>query len=244
MKNYPEGTTPSEISRFTSINVNTIKSILPKMVEIRKIHRGLYKVVNGGDGVDTAHASRLTHWNFHNCILSTQLTVFHSEPRNSTQSCGNINLKFVLGTKGKATMNLSSENPLNISSISLASRLFIELLKHHTNERITAKNILVKTIEFNKDYSNLRLDGLRCVTVDSLVEQFKVYQKKLGLRIEHKTKVHFNVENIVEMLTNNPNSLEQNIKLQHMQKQMNRITNSLKLTNELLFKITDRRNGK
>jgi len=48
MQSYPEGITPKKISLLTSINVNTVKSIIPKLADIQKIGRGFYKVYNGG----------------------------------------------------------------------------------------------------------------------------------------------------------------------------------------------------
>ncbi len=99
--------------------------------------------------------------------------------------------------------------------------------------------MFIRTIEFNKDYSNLRLDGLNCITVDNLVEQFKLYQKKRGLRIEHKTKVPLTVENIVDMLSSNPNSIEHTIKLADQKKQLDRLTTATSANTHMLYKLID-----
>lgn len=53
MTKYPEGITPKAIALYTSINVNTIKAILPKLKGVKKIMRGYYKVVGGGTAPPT-----------------------------------------------------------------------------------------------------------------------------------------------------------------------------------------------
>jgi hypothetical protein len=104
------------------------------------------------------------------------------------------------------------------------------------------KNILVSSIEFNKDYSNLRLDGLKSVSVDSLTSQFKLYQKKLGLRVEHKTKVPLSVESVVDMLTSSPNSVDIQVKLNQNRERLERMTEIMKKNTELLWKLIDKLN--
>ena len=242
MKNFPEGTTPKTIALHTSINVNTVKSILPKLTGIKRIIRGFYKVVEGGDTPTSPPSEELIQWTFHNCILSSQLKDYPGKLIESTNSFGIVNYQFTISTTGNATLCVSSDTPLNISSLCSVYAYFSELLSKYSNDSITKETTFIRTIEFNKDYSNLRLDGIKCITLDSLVEQFKVYQKKLVMRIEHKTKVNFTVENIVDMLTNNPNSLELNIKLAHQRTQIERLTEATNTNTKMLLKLIDREN--
>lgn len=240
LNNYPEGATPKIIARETGLNVNTIKSLLPKIPGVKKAMRGFYKVLNNGDSHHDSPSSRLTSWNFHNCILSS--TIARPPPRliEESYAIGLIAVKFSLSPLGNATLRISTEHPLNVSSLSLAGVLFSVLLKDHSPTPITAKDIYIKTIEFNKDYSNLRLDGVRAITLDSLSSHFKAYQKQLGLRIEHKTKVPFTVENVVDMLAANPNSMEYNIKLSKQKEQLDNLMTVTTRNTELLFKLLDK----
>lgn len=243
MRRYPEGVTPKVISFDTSINVNTIKAILPKITGIKKTMRGYYKVVERGDGSIPNASDSLCDWNFHNCILSCKMRDFPSHNISSSHSFGLINCEFIISKKGVATLRVATDNPLNVSSICMVYGFFRELISRHSDGYYDMKDVYIRTIEFNKDYSNLRLDGLRCLTIDSLVQQFKIYQKKLGMRIEHKTKVNFTVENIVDMLTNNPNSLESNLKLTAQKEQLDRLTKATANNTEILMRIISNLKG-
>ena len=242
MQSYPEGITPKKISLLTSINVNTVKSIIPKLADIQKIGRGFYKVYNGGDGALSSTPDALLDWNFHNCIMSCQIPhkyFGNFQPVKKTINLNLIIVEFRISQKGRVTLRVATDYPLNVSSICMVYGLLCELLKKHTLASFAQSEVFIRTIEFNKDYSNLRLDGLNCITVDNLVEQFKLYQKKRGLRIEHKTKVPLTVENIVDMLSSNPNSIEHTIKLADQKKQLDRLTTATSANTHMLYKLID-----
>ena len=234
---FPEGTTPKTLARETGLNVNTVKAILPKLAGIKKLHRGFYKVVERGDST-LPSTGNLEDWNFHNLVL-TAVIGGRWEPVDRTEIIGLIKCRVVISKAGNATLFVSSDWPLNVSSICIVFAYFRDMIYSYSEYIITLADVLVKAIEFNKDYSNLRLDDLRAITVDSLVEQFKIYQKKRGLRIEHKSKIPMPVENIVDMLRNNPNTLEFNVKLQEQQKQIERLANIQQKTNNILLNLND-----
>ena len=236
---FPEGITPKELGRLTGLNTNTIKSILPKLENIKKVMRGVYKVYEWGDSPQSTHFSDLRSWNFHNCHLSSVLSNYPGRLIETTHSLNLLNLKFIINNQGKASLSVSSDFPLNVSSICLVAGYFKEQISKYSDSSPSFKDIMVSTIEFNKDYSNLRLDGVKCITLDNLTEQFKVYQKKIGVRIEHKTKIKFNVENIVDMLSSNPNSLELNLKLSKQKEQLDRLSLAMSNNTQLMFKLMD-----
>lgn len=237
MASYPEGITPKVIAFHSSINVNTVKSILPKLKEVKKVMRGVYKVVVRGDAPHHPFPNELHDWAFHNLVLSCQLLHFPGKLITSTHSFKIVNAEFTISKSGNATLRVACDNPLNISSICIVFAYFRELIGLHSNDPITATNVFISTIEFNKDYTNLRLDGVRCITLDGLAEQFKVYQKRLVMRVEHKTKVRFTPSDIVEMLTNNPNSLEMNMKLSAQREQIDKLTNAANNNTQMLLKL-------
>ena len=241
LSSFPEGTTPKVIAFNTSLNVNTVKSILPKLRNVKRTMRGFYKVLNGGDGPLKYPPSDLTSWTFHNCILTSDTGLKQRKIHTTTFSLGLLNLKFTLSSVGKVSLHIGCATPLNISSLSMCYGFLKEVTYRHTGFWLIPTDVYVSTIEFNKDYTNLRLDGVKCITLDSLSEQFKVYQKRLGMRIEHKTKVNFTVENIVDMLTNNPNSLESNIKLAEQGKQIRRMSEAMQTTQSLLKRLLEAR---
>ena len=228
---FPEGTTPKTIARETGINVNTVKSILPNLRGVKKIMRGFYKVVEAGDGTIPTTPD-LTTWNFHNLVLTHKNIHNKSSPPSTFQ----FNLvKCVLSfSDNKITFRVSSDHPLNVSSICFVAGFFSHICD------IPFSDVMVSTIEFNKDYRNLRLDGVKSISVDGLVEQFKVYQKKHALRIEHKTKVPMAVENIVDMLSQNPMSVDYNLKLQQQKDLLERLTRATNANTKILFDIIDK----
>ena len=232
LENYPEGATPKMIALATRINVNTIKSMIQEIPEVKKIIRGLYKVVKQGD---TPHLETLHNWTFHNLILTANLTNY--KPITKTEGFGLITYRFTISKAGKASLIVACDQPLNIASIGTIFAWFKSQIPKEN--KLTTANTYINTIEFNKDYKNIRLDGVKALTIDSLTEQFKLYEKKTKMRIEHKTKVNFTVENIIDMLTNNPNSLELNIKLSAQQEQLNKLTTATNKTSDLLFTLID-----
>lgn len=234
---HPEGCTPKMISTGTSININTVKSILPKLKNIEKVTRGWYKVVNRGDDPFTSDG-KLTNWNFHNLILSVPLC--HYKPMSIQTGFNLINIDINISDKGLCTLRLSSDYPLNVSSICLVYAYLKQFLGTISSDKITMKDMLVKSIEFNKDYSNLKFEGVNCITLDGLCTQFKAYQKKIGLRTEHKTKVPFHVETMVDMLTGSPANLELNAKLKAQEKLLEKLTTQAIYNTAQLTKLIDK----
>jgi len=213
LEKHPEGLSPKLISLYSKINVNTVKTLLPKIEQVKNPIRGLYLVVKGGDAPPLAPSIDLTPWTFHNLHLSTETSFKPRKMISTTFSCKINNYKFVISTVGRITFSFATPQVQNISSIGLTGLFFAELVFRYTGHLISMRDINIDTIEFNRDYTNLRLDGVKCITLDELQDQFKLYQKKLCLRKEHKTKVRFTAQDIIDMLTSNPNSLDIHTKL-------------------------------
>ena len=237
LRSHPEGMTPKQIALDTSINVNYVKSLLPSLLSVRKKMRGLYIVVEGGDGAAKSVLPSLDSWTFHNCILTCKLKDWTALYRKYTYNL--INLELTISTSGKATLRLACDTPLNVSSLCMVYGWFIEILRGFCKDFITSKEVFISTIEFNHDYSNLRLDGLRCISIDALTTQFKAYQKKLSLRIEHKTKVPMTVNTILDLLTQNPNSTDLHVKVNKMVEAQERLFRATKINTQILLTIID-----
>lgn len=234
---YPEGLNPKAIALKTRINVNTVKSLLPRIPEVKKVLRGLYKVVNRGDTPPLLPVE-LSEWNFHNLVLHADVSrVARRVSSSRLFSFGLVTVDFSVSNARKAVMRVSSDFPLNVSSICFVAGFFVELTG------VDFGSVMVSTVEFNRDYRNLRLDGVQSVSVDGLVEQFKVYQKVRGLRVEHKTKVPMSVESIVDMLRDNPNSVDFHLKLNEQRVQLERLTLATQSTTSLLYKLLDGMNA-
>ena len=56
-------------------------------------------------------------------------------------------------------MHFSTDYPVNFSSIGLLVEIFIKLIEEEVKIKVDLEKVYFSTIEFNKDYNNLRLDG-------------------------------------------------------------------------------------
>jgi hypothetical protein len=241
LKNFPEGNTPQNIAYYSGINPNTVKSLLPKIPIIKKKSgiRGMYILVD-----ESSHGS-IFDWNFHNAQLSYSIPKYTGERIKETYNFGFINYEFEIGkVSKKATLRVSTNRPINISSICCCYLFFLELIKNNATAVAPAPdNIFISSIEFNKDYINLRFDGINCITLDSLLKQFKLYDKKSGIRIEHKLKVPISCDAIFSMLENNAESIEVTSALYELDKKISMVLNSQKRNVDLLLKLLEKING-
>ncbi len=232
LQGYPEGLSPKIISAKTGLNYNTVKGLLPKMSNVLKVTRGFYKVLNRGDS-PRLFPVELVDWNFHNLILTARTV-----SANFDKVLDFDLVKIIISCNGgKAVARVSTDFPMNVSSICFVAGFFAHFA------RCKYGDVMVSTVEFNRDFKNLRLDGVNSISVDNLVEQFKVYQKKRGLRIEHKTKVPISAQTVVDMLSNNPNSVEFHLKLNAQDVELKRLSRATSQTTALLLKIVDKLNG-
>ncbi len=201
LKRYPEGVFPKILASDAGINVNTTKSVLKRLVSKGKINkkdgiRGLYLLVeNSRDSI--------FDWNLHNTHLACTIKNYSGERINKIFDFGTLTYKFEIGKESKqASMHIITKHPLNISSICACYSFFAQLIKEYTNFSPETTDVTVSSIEFNRDYLNLKLDGVNCITLDRLLDQFKLYQKKSGVRAEYKLKVPIPFEAIMSMLLN------------------------------------------
>ena len=231
LKQHPEGLSPKYISLYSRLNVNTVKSTLVKMSSVKKKIRGLYVVSNNGDGLN------LFEWNFHNTLFQSRLERYSGERVNKTFSFDILNFEFEIGKESKnANLKISTEYPLNFSSLCTCSLLFKLLVKEYSGIEINEKTVMIKCMEFNKDYINLRLDGMKCITLSSLITQYKIYQKKRGLREELRLNVPIEFNHIFESLTSSSKAIEINNRLDNIEKKYSDIEKHYKKISRFIDK--------
>jgi len=233
---HPEGCTPKMIALATSINVNTVKSILPKLQNVEKMVRGFYKVLNTPH-TPISSTGDLDRWNFHNLVLSIQLKSFRFHDAELDLDLMKLNVH--INEQGYCSVRVSTDYPINVSSIVLLYKLLKEYLKEYSADEISTSMVKVNTIEFNQDHANLKLDGVNCITLDNLTAQFKLYQKSIGLRIEHKTKIGFGVDNMIDMLTGSSASVDVSNRLTETIKRLDKLTGQAVYNTALLNRILE-----
>lgn len=207
LSQHLEGLTPKFIALYTRINVNTIKSILKKLEEKGEVTlkdgiRGFYILVE-----NSPHSS-IFDWNFHNAQLNYSVPEYGGNAISETFEFGLIRYDFNIGKKSKqANIHIITEHPIPLSTISVCFSYFSLLIQRYTGCTPNINDINVSCIEFNQDYANLRLEGASCITLTDLLNQFKIYQKENGVRIEYKLTVPIKPETIFSLLNKQGYSL-------------------------------------
>ena len=230
LQGHEEGLNPKAIATKAGLNVNTVKSLLPQIKGVKRVTRGWYKVVD-----DPHPTLDLVDWNFHNLVMTVGVDV----PDFSFSRDFLLGRVDVSATRGKATLRLSTDFPLNVSSIAFVAMYFGGVVPG-----VCLQDIVVSTVEFNHDYRNLRLDGVKCITVGGLVSEFKAYQKTSGLRLEHKTKVPLSMESVVDMLKYQPNAVELHAKLNQHRESLQRLVAVTEQNTALLHRFIDKLGGR
>ena len=115
-------------------------------------------------------------------------------------------------------MRLSTKYPFNISSLGLAVEIFRRIMEKELGIIVSDKEVWISCIEFNKDYPNLKLEGVNCITWDEMIYQFKLYNKSKGLREEYRIKIPFNYEWMNKLFNNSFATAESNALMERQDK--------------------------
>lgn len=201
---YPEGLGPKQIGLYSNINPSTVKNLIKNMPGIVKKYgpRGVYILDQ-----NYPHGEIFT-WNFQNLNLRVEgIKIVKKLEKVLPFSLFKISIIFN-PNNNKISMRLSTKHPLNISSVELVALFFVSEIKNNTGKNVEYSDIIVSSMEFNKDFENLRIDGANCITLDSLINNFKIYNKKKGVRFEDKPKIPFPLDSLMEVLTSGVQGIE------------------------------------
>jgi len=190
LKAHPEALQPMYISFITRINVNTVKTILRELLEQGYVRRnpkqrGFYDLVE-----KTKYG--INSYKMQNIELAYHPEKIDIDKRIKEESSLNdlVKFRFEIGKKSnKASMRISTDYPFEVTSLGIIVRLFQELVYKHANLCPSLEEITLTTLELNNDDYSLRLDGFKCIRLNSLIAEFKMYQKKGFVREEFKIKV-------------------------------------------------------
>jgi len=240
-REYPDGAYPKGIALQTGINHNTVRSACIRLavkglLKIHPVHRGMYLLVdNDGHGV------------FSFCFQNTELFYKSDKPlvehqlkvENSLNSP--FRYRFIAGVKSKkASMRLSSETSFNICSLGLAVDVFQKIMEKELGIKVSDKEVWISCMEFNKDHSNLKLEGIKCITWDGMISQFKLYNKRTGLREEYRIKIPFNQDFLNKLLRNGLATAESIALMERQDKKIDQIEKNQRkqeMKMEMIFRI-------
>jgi predicted transcriptional regulator len=210
---FSGGLNPKGISLYTGINASTVKSIIGQLVSEGTIKkdsklRGYYHLVD-----NPTHA--LFSYNLHNVVLTLySKDIVVEDSINEEVLSGLIKANLQIGkTTHKATFHISTDYPFNFISLEIVAYLFLEKIGKYCNITPRFDEIKIATIEFNKDHKYERLENIECVTLGSLIAEFKLYQKKNCVREEFKIKVPIDISTVSNLLQQGITSTENNLRL-------------------------------
>lgn len=152
-----------------------------------------------------------------------------------------VKYNFEIGSLSKkATLHLSAQVPINISSVSVYCNLFKLLVGKHTGLDIKEGDIWISTIEFQRDFKGLRWDGMNAITMTNLLSQFKIYNKEQGLRKEHKVTSSITAETLLALLSSETKSIDMLNEISYIKERVRKVENSSRTSNILLGKILEK----
>jgi len=197
---HPEGITPKEIAVETRIKSSTIRTILNRGVEgiEKRNFRGVYYPV-----VNNTHRL-LSEMTLQNARISCDVPNYFGKKVEETLGDREIVcFSFNMGNdSGKANLDLTANYPINLGSISFICTFFKTLISKYSGINVDDKQITISTIEFQKDFNKLRLDGPNCISLTNLISQMKIYNKEElnALRVEQKITVPIPAKVILKLL--------------------------------------------
>lgn len=240
LKEHPEGIYPKFIALYTGININTVKSILQRLeqkgiVKLKEGLRGIYELVEN----DT-HSS-IFDWNFQNTRLSCPLSNYTGEKIDTTLDFEFITYHFQIGKDSQqASIHIIADRPINLSSICVCFSYFSLLVKQYTSYLPKLEDTTISCIEFNQDYANLKFEGVKCITLTELFNQFKIYQKENCVRAEHKILVPIKAEAITSLLMNQTPYLSMLHNINIIKSKQNSVDKNLKKLSKIIPVLLDK----
>lgn len=176
---------PKEISRQAQVHYGTTRVYLRQLLQqgrVKQTEPRLY-VMNPMYGVGEAPPL------IQNVILRVRSRGSVVVP-SFVEQFGDVTLKVSYGMKrGKITCALSCPRGMDLSSFAMAVAYVKHLAGAWEGVDPTDDEIEVVSCEFLNDYQGMRLEGVQCITLKTLLGALeRIYNKGAGLRSEVKVK--------------------------------------------------------
>lgn len=186
LKKASEPLTPKQIHVRTRINHNTVKVYVRKLLTeglISQPYPGAYSY-------KTHPRCGKAPPRVQNLILSVAAPWLCNKIETITEQVGDVGIRIIFGVKRrKVTGFFSIEQGMDYTQTIMALELFRLFIAQRTDQEIDYDKSEVRSCEFLEDYSQLRLDGVKCVTVKSFLGDLeRVYNREHGLRSEVKVQ--------------------------------------------------------
>lgn len=176
---------PKYVALMTGLNPATVRGYLRELEKRgrvkREFNRGPYYLVSE----KTLRAKEFLVHNLRFTYTAPEAIKIETKTLEETLLGGKIRLRLLFGvTHNKVTCEVSGKEPMTLREALMLGDFFIGILKVYLRHVPAYADILVATCEFNWDYPSYRIDGAECVTLHTLGQMEKVYNKRGFLRRE------------------------------------------------------------
>ena len=225
---------PKEIAFLAKTNHNTTRSYLRRLKEKDKVEQPYPQVYVA----KTTHGIVEDLVRVHNLVLSVGAPGLVRGVRKFEGWFGAVKMRVVFGSRNeRITGFVSCDSGMDLDKFAFAVDKFKAVVFERTGAKISDGEIKPVTIEINDDKQNLRLDGVKCVTVKDLRGFLeRIYNKADGVRSEVKVKPQ-SIEHIVALFKGGmtPYQILQGQALTN--KKLDNLDDTLKQTNRLLANV-------
>ena len=177
---------PKEIAFLAKVNHSTTRSYLCRLLERDKVSQPFPQV----------YVAKLTHGvvedlvRVHNLVLSVSAPKLSKGVKAFESWFGAVKIKVLFGSRrGKITGFVSCDEGMDLDKTFFVLDKFKSVVFDRVGVKVCDGEINVVTCELNEDRRDIRLDGLKCVTVKDFVGTLeRIYSKGDVVRSEVKVK--------------------------------------------------------
>jgi len=183
---------PREIALLAKARKNTVRSYCRRLLKkglLKQPTLGLYTIAvanpdYGDGGNNNPKAPRLQ-----NLMMQVKHPI-HSSIQDFKEKFGTVGIKIQFGRKHqRVTGYLSCPEGMDLNTSVLALEKFKHIVALKLGFFPKNKTTIVKRAEFLEDFQKIRMNLLKCLTVESFLGSFeKIYNQKNGLRSEVRCK--------------------------------------------------------
>jgi len=207
LKDVDRPLSPKEITNKGRINHNSVRSTLSKLLKkgkVQKVYYGAYKI-SPIYGVGRSEPVRVQNLTFvcEGVVVDKSHSFFKWDYRFGS-GVDEFRLALLLGFKrGKITWTVKAPLGLDLYGLRLCIKIIRDKLESlgyvipDFNQRFIARNS-----EYLRDTFNLRIEGVKSITLDDLDGTLeKYYNKSYGIRHETRTNQPTSIDNIFALVS-------------------------------------------
>lgn len=189
---------PSEIAFFAKVKHNTTRVYLRRLLAQGKVTQPYpQKYVT-----KTTHGIVEGLVKIHNLVLSVKAPGLVKGIRKFEEWFGTVKLRVLFGGRnGKITGFVSCDEGMDLDKYVFVVDKFKSVIFERTGARVCDGEVNVVTFELNKDRKDIRLDGVKSLTVKDFSGVLeRIYSKDGGVRNEVKIAEPMNVASVEALL--------------------------------------------